>query len=265
MNAVETLSGVIRPRPIDGPEVRLFLLHHAGGSHTAFRRWVRHLPAGYEACLIETPGRGRLAGVPAKRRMADLVGHLLADVDPWLDRPFAVFGHSMGGLVGYELVRALHARGGPLPVWLGVSGHPYDRSPEYERTYLLPDERFRELMGALGGVPRQILDEPRYWRLFEPLMRADLELCQTWEPDPAAAPLPVPMTAFAGLSDAVAGPARIAGWAARSSRFLGVRYFEGGHFHLRERPVPVIGGIVADVAAQLPGHVREPRANGERT
>lgn len=247
------LSGVVRPSPVDNPEVRLILLHHAGGSHTVFRRWVRDLPERYEACLIETPGRGRLAGLPAKRRMADLLDHLLDELGPWLDRPFAVFGHSMGALVGYELVLAMRERGMPLPVWLGVSGHPCPAPQEYAGAYRLPTEKFRELLGGLGGVPREILGNDEIWAVFEPLLRVDLELIQTWRPDPDPAPLPVPITAFAGLSDAVAGPAEMAGWERRTRRFLGVRSFDGGHFYLRQQKRPLVGSIVADVRAVLAG------------
>jgi surfactin synthase thioesterase subunit len=246
-----TLTGVIRPAPVDDPQVRLILLHHAGGSHGVYRGWIRDLPGRYDMCLVEAPGRGRLGRLPAKRRMPELIDHLLDDLAPWLNRPVAVWGHSMGGLVGYELVRAMRDRGLPLPVWLGISGHPCPENAEFDHAYRLPSGRFRDLLGRLGGVPEPILADPELWAVFEPLLRADLELIQTWRPTPDTAPLPVPISVFAGDHDAVAGPEQMRGWASRTTEFLGLRTFPGGHFYLREQQAPLVGRIVADVRAVL--------------
>lgn len=255
-------SGVIRPRPVDAPDLRLFLLHHAGGSHRIFRPWIPLFPQDWEICLVEAPGRGRMARLPPAVRVEDLVDHLLAELDPWLDRPFAVFGHSMGGLAGLALTAVLCEQDRP-PVWLGVSAHPGPRSadgPPKPRLHRLSSTRLRAVLAELGGVPDKVLADDAMWSVVEPLLRADLTLAETWQPDPAPV-VPVPMTAFCGASDIAVPPEAIGCWARYTQRFLGVRIFPGGHFYLQDNQPEVVGQIVADVLSVLGSPTRTRRLN----
>ncbi|WP_409054886.1 thioesterase II family protein [Streptomyces sp. SYP-A7185] len=102
--------------------MRLFLLHHAGGSHLLYRGCTEHFPEGWELCLLEAPGRGRSPLLLLVDDCGRLVDSLHAAIAPLLDRPFGFFGHSMGALIAYQLTRRLHERG-PLPTWLGVSAY----------------------------------------------------------------------------------------------------------------------------------------------
>lgn len=244
---------IVRPRPVDDPQVRLVVLHHAGGSHVSYRRWARLLPAGWEACLVDAPGRGHAAHLALPRTMDELVRQLVREIVPLVDRPFAVFGHSMGAAIGFALCVELRRRGLPLPVWLGVSAHPGPRTPGLRHTvdiHRLGPAAFRTALHRLGGLPAAVLVDDDLWERIEPLVRADLEASVGWRPATVDV-LPVPVTAYCGRTDPVASRAAMHRWAVHTDRFLGVREFPGDHFYLHGARDAVVADVVADVSAGL--------------
>lgn len=241
-------SPLVRTRRVGSPEFRLFLLHHAGGAHTAFRGWGRRFPEGWDVCAVETPGRGRLRHEPFAAGMAPLVARLAGAVAPLTDVPFGVFGHSMGAAVGYELARALEESGAARAAWLGMSGYPAPGADADDDPRTLPSDELRARVGGLSGVPAEVLADDALWALFEPRLRADLALVRAWRADGPPAPQPAPLTLFAGESDPVAGPALVEGWAALAPRYQGLRRFPGAHFYLDRGRDAVIGAITEEVA-----------------
>ena len=115
------LGPVTRLREVEDPTVRLFLFHHAGGSHLLYRGWTRHFPKDWDVCLLDSPGRGNAQALPLMDDCQQLVALFDKAITPLLDRPFAFFGHSMGALVAYALAHHLLDTECPLPMWLGVS------------------------------------------------------------------------------------------------------------------------------------------------
>jgi len=245
---------VQRPRPVPDPELRLFVAHHAGGSHVPYRSWAAHLPSTWELCLLEAPGRNTRPG-PLCTDARELAATFLEDVLPWTDRPYAVFGHSMGAVAAYEMALELTARNLPLPRWLGLSAlNPPEHHPRPYARYDLPEAELREAVLAMGGTPREVLEHPEWWALLEPMLRADLRLAEAWQPR-AAQPLTVPMSVFVAGADPVATPELADLWAARSTRFQRVHVLDGRHFYFQPDPALLIGRIVADIlGAARPGH-----------
>ncbi|MFC0602210.1 thioesterase II family protein [Streptomyces palmae] len=238
---------VIRPRPVERPALRLFVLHHAGGTHVLYRSWAALLPADWELCLLDAPGRPARPGVPCGTA-AELAEVHLADIGPWTDRPYALFGHSMGAIAAFELALALRERGLAPPRWLGLSAvSPPEHHPRAEPRYALPDAQLRKAVGQMGGTTPEVLADPELWRLAEPVLRADLRMAECWRPRPGAAPLPVPLSVFAADGDRGAPPALMGTWAAHSTRFAGVHTLPGGHFYFQPDPAVLVGRIVAAI------------------
>ncbi|MFF3395017.1 thioesterase II family protein [Streptomyces sp. NPDC002669] len=233
-------------------ELRLFVFHHAGGSHLLYRDWPGRFPSDWEVRLVDAPGRGLLADRPAIGDAHRLVDHFLTELDAELSGPYALFGHSMGGLIAYELTRRILAEGRTPPVWLGLSARSTPR-PEGDgtRRYLLDDAGLRRELAAMGGTPAAVLEDPEMWELFGPAIRGDLRLVETWRPAPDPVPLPVPLSVFGGTDDTVAPPARLSGWADRAEHFLGLHLFEGGHFYFQPDPAALTGRIAEDARRAL--------------
>ncbi|WP_330343103.1 thioesterase II family protein [Streptomyces sp. NBC_00557] len=236
--------------------MRLFLFPHAGGSALMYQNWPAQFPAGWRVTTLDAPGHGTLAGQPPLSDGDALVAHHLDRLAPELgagEPAFALFGHSMGALVAYELARRLTARGRP-PVWLGLSacGAPRRNGPPVPaRARELSDEELRRRVAQLGGTPPKVLNHPGLWRYFAPVIRADLRLVESWRPAPAGEPLPVPVSLFGGAEDAVVGPAALERWSGHCARLLATHVFPGGHFYFQDDLAAVARAVTHDVTEAL--------------
>jgi surfactin synthase thioesterase subunit len=235
------------------PALRLFVFHHAGGSHVTYRHWPGLLPERWDVRLLDAPGRGRLGDLPQLDDAGRLADFFLRRLEDELRQgPCAFFGHSMGALVAYEMTVRLAAKGGRLPVWLGLSarGAPLARGEERQHHHL-PDAELQTHLELLGGTPDEVFDNPDLWALYGPLIRADMRLVETWRPRPGTPALPVAMSVFGGREDRSVPPERLAGWARHTERFLGLRVLDGDHFYFQDDPGPLLEWVCRDVAAAL--------------
>jgi surfactin synthase thioesterase subunit len=253
VSAGESILAILCPRPVPEATLRLYLLHHAGGSHSAFRSWLPHFPADWELRLVVAPGRPRAASHPAVHDL-NILGDALADHLGGLSEgePYALFGHSMGGLIAFSAALETQARGVRSPEWVGVSGHPGPFN-SITRTapplYRLSPEELRSGLIDLDGLPERVLREPLLWERVQPIVRDDLQAAETWRPRGISPRLELPLSAFCGDRDPVAGAADAAAWGAYTSEFVGVRAFPGGHFYFQYHPEALVESIVSDVRA----------------
>ena len=192
-------------RPSPAVRLRILCFPHAGGGASLFSTWWRHVSEEVELLAVQLPGREDHFRRPPLRRMLPLVEILAGKVTPWCDVPFGFFGHSMGGLIAFELARRLRRSGHPLPACLAVSGRRAPQLPDpLPPIPDLPDEEFvEELQRRYRAVPEVIARDPDLRAIFPPTLRADLELVDTYvcSPEP---PLDCPILAFGGTDDAVA-------------------------------------------------------------
>jgi surfactin synthase thioesterase subunit len=249
----QTVS-VLCHHPVPEPALSLYLIHHAGGSHIAFRPWLRFFPEDWEIRLVVAPGRPKAARHPAVRDLTVVSDALAAHLAERDDGPYALFGHSMGALVAFAAALELQDRGARQPEWLGISGHPgpfnaITRSKP--PLHGLPPDELRAALIALDGLPPRILRDRSLWERVQPMVRADLEAAETWRPRRRPAVVDRPLSAFCGESDQVADAADVIRWGEHTTRFHGVRAFPGGHFYFRHDPGAVVARIVADVRAVL--------------
>lgn len=238
---------VIRPKPLSDPAARLFLFHHAGGSHLLYRGWAEHFPQDWELCLIEAPGRGHLQAHPLIDACDRLVDYVHNAIAPLLDRPFALFGHSMGALIAYQLTRRLHDEGEPLPTWLGVSayGAPRVEASTDDRPHLMSNDELRAWLRNVGGSTPQLLDNDAVWPTFAPVFRSDFKLLDTWAPRHDPQPLPIPLSVFGGRRDKLTGEDRLLSLQAFTTRFRGLAMYEGDHFYVMDHGQPLAAAITA--------------------
>lgn len=242
-----TACPVIRPRSLSDPAARLFLFHHAGGSHLLYRGWAEHFPQDWELCLLEAPGRGRLQTLPLIDDCDQLVDYFHTAIAPLLDRPFGFFGHSMGSLIAYQLTRRLRLAGGLLPDWLGVSayGAPRVEAGADGRPHLMSDDELRGWLRNVGGSTPQLLDNDTVWRKFAPVFRNDFKLLDTWAPPRVPEPLPVPLSVFGGRRDRLIDEDHLLSWRPFTTHFRGLERYEGDHFYLMNHRRPLAAAITA--------------------
>lgn len=230
--------------------MRLICLPHAGAGTGAYRPWTAVLAPDITVTAAQLPGRDSLTDRPAFTRLVALV-EWLADrvLAPAAAAPYALFGHSVGALVAYELARTARRRGLPAPVRLFVSGRRAPDAPAPSRAiHALPDPEFRAEIAALGGTPPPVLAEPAMMDLLVPALRADFSMAETytWMPE---APLDVPITVFGGAADAQAPPPALEHWRAHTTGSCALRVLPGGHFFVTGARDALLAHISRDLKA----------------
>lgn len=240
---------------------RLYCLPFAGGGPSTYRLWPKSLPSDVEVVVVVLPGRDprtrAASGEPPPGTMAELVAAahteiVAAQTDTPL--PFAVFGHSMGALVAYELTVAMEAEADSFqaapalvraPAHLFVSGRrPPDELHEGERIHALADETFLDKMQRLyGGVPDAVRQEPELLALFLPGLRADVRVFETYEPLTERR-VQCPVRVYGGADDRRPKPDLLAGWQRVVQREISLRTFPGDHFYLNDARAE----LAADIA-----------------
>lgn len=218
------------PNPAPQASLRLFCFPYAGGKAVSFRAWSSGLPKTVEVCPIELPGRGtRFMEVPLTQ-FSLLIPAIAQALLPYLNKPFAFFGHSMGALVSFELARLLRKQYGLNPVHLFVSGR---YAPQITSTdppiHLLPEPAFLEELRRLNGTPEEVLENAELMQLFLPMLRADFALLETYVYVPEL-PLFCPITVFGGLQDRNVSYEQLQAWWEQTSADFSVQMLPGDHF-----------------------------------
>lgn len=239
---------ISQPRPNPRAPVRLFCLPYAGGGASSYRLWPAYLPD-IDVVAIQLPGREERVCEPASRDASELCAQLAAVMAPYLDRPFALFGHSMGGLIAFELARLLRTVGAPTPVHLFVSAHSGPRTvSSLPPVAAMADDELAALLRQLGGTRDEVLADAEMMTLVLPLMRSDLTLCQSYR-YVLAEPLACPISVFGGIFDKLVRRPDLLAWEAETSGVFRSRMFPGGHFFFDDLKPRVLQALTDDVAA----------------
>lgn len=221
--------------------VRLYCFAHAGGDARMFRTWQAELPGYVEVCPVQLPGRGQRLG----DRPVDTLEAALDDVLPRIDTgdPYALFGHSLGAVLAYEVAHRL----GRSPVRLFASAHRAPHLPLREPViHNLPDKPFLARLAETGGTPQVVLDSPEFLRALMPALRADFTISETYRYVERPL-LDCPIDACGGLADPDVTPAELDGWQHHTKGPFRRLLFPGNHFYLAKARE----ALLAEVAAAL--------------
>lgn len=251
---------VVFPRRVPDARLRLFCFPYAGGGASIYGRWQEHLPPGVELVAVQLPGReSRLAEKPYAALMP-LVEKLAEALTPYMELPFALFGHSNGGLMAFELARLLRAQGRQLPLHLFVSGRP---APQVEiddpPIHALPRDEFLSELRRFGGTPEEVLENEEMMALIEPFLRADFALGETYEFVPGP-PLALPLSAYAGATDTEVPTWQVEAWREQAGGDFRYVVFPGGHFFLHEDRAQLLAELGRELRPHLARLAHDPRA-----
>ena len=224
-------------------DLRLFCFPFAGGGTLLYRSWAEVLRARAVVCPVVLPGREGRLNEPAFDSMDALVAVLAKEIAPFLDVPFAFYGHSMGAAIAFELARALRRAGQPLPRGLFVSAA---RAPQFRLGHQLqtePDDAsLLEQLRRLEGVPAEVLANPALMRLVLPALRADTRLYRNYIYMPEE-PLAIPIYAYGGDADPNVSRAQMGAWGEQTSTKFVQAEFSGGHFFVQSVTAEFLGAL----------------------
>ena len=240
LTAADRRPWIVTCRRGDG--LRLICFPYAGGGPSLFRGWPLELSQQVEVCAVQLPGREARMKEPPIGDLRRLVVELADAIEPSLDRPFALFGHSVGGLVAFEFARELRRRDGVEPVHLFVSGCPAPELSDDDRLSELPDGEFLERMRRFNGTPREILEHAEMMELVLPTLRADFSLRDTYR-HRAESPLGCAISAFGGMADRAVGVDKLNPWSAHTAGGFQLWLFQGDHFFVRTAQAAVVEAV----------------------
>ncbi|MBM3779487.1 MAG: thioesterase [Acidimicrobiia bacterium] len=226
---------------------RVFCLPHAGAGASTFRTWASELPAELQLCAVQLPGRENRLGEPPIDDARTLARDLAAALQPFLDRAFVVFGHSMGALLAFELACELRRRNLPQPARLFLAAHraphlPFDQTAVHQ----LDPRAFRAELRRLEGTPDAVLANEELMQIAEPILRADFKLCETYVYEPVA-PLDIPLSVFGGERDAKVPAAVLEPWRDHTCSSMSLRVLPGGHLFLQTARAELVTAMLADL------------------
>src|SRR5215470_622662 len=235
---------MLRSRSASEPRLRLFCLPCAGRGAALYRGWPEFSGCEMELCAMQLPGReSRLKESPFTR-MSDAVERLVEALERYLDLPFALFGHSMGAILCFELARQLRSRYGVRPIHLFVSARRAPQFPDPRPPLRhLPDARFiAEIGRRYNGLPREVLANPELMELLLPMLRADVQMIETYVYEPGL-PLDCPITSLGGVEDSDLRIEDLEGWSTHTNSRFETKVFPGDHFFIQSVPKEVLGTI----------------------
>ncbi|MET8956937.1 thioesterase II family protein [Streptomyces sp. NPDC004129] len=231
------------------PNARLHLLcfHPAGGGPSLFRDWPTALPTDIEVLAVHLPGRETRLDDPCLTDYQDAVEQLHTALRPFLNGSYALFGHSLGGLLAYGVAKAAARHGDPAPARLLVSGCAGPGStPAKPGRGSWTDAELIEGLREMGGTPEEILADRMLLDLILPPLRADYALYDSFA-EPGGPPLDCPVSVLGGEDDHVSLP-DLRRWSATTGGGSSLRLFPGGHFFLLD---PSADAVLTAVTSDL--------------
>jgi medium-chain acyl-[acyl-carrier-protein] hydrolase len=239
---------ITRPISADHSRLRLFCFPYGGGGASNYHKWRSRFGQDIEICGIQLPGRENRLREKPLTDLRKLVDVLSVEIEPFLDRPYAFFGHSMGSLIAFELARCIQAGGQPGPLHLFLSGRraPHLPAAEPPRSHL-PDPQFIKAIRQYNGTPDIIFQDPDLLEIFLPVLRADLLLIETYAFVPGE-PLHCPLTALGGADDPTVPPEDLAAWAPHSAAAFDLKLFPGDHFYWKTQSEDLLALLHRQIA-----------------
>jgi surfactin synthase thioesterase subunit len=238
--------------------LRLFCFHYAGATASIFRSWQGTLPEGVELIAVQLPGREYRLAEPLLTDMGQIAPAVAEILPPLLDKPYVFFGHSMGVLLSFDVIRILRARRVRQPELLIAAGR---NAPQFRwrdaGLEMLPDDEFIAAVRDYNGTPEALLVEESLRELWLPRLRADLTVSATYQYTEQH-PLDCPILVMVGANDPLVSDAGLQGWLSQTTGEVRFLRYPGNHFFLHSAERLVLAKV-NDELEELLSRLGDPR------
>lgn len=233
-------------------KLRLFCLHYAGGSASAYSSWLEYLPSSIELVGIQLPGREGRFNEAFISDFDKLVHEIVVSLSPIINKPYVVFGHSMGALKGFEVIRELKKRKLRAPMLFIAAGRKPPQISDLDPpiSHLPEDEFIEELLKDYAETLEHILDKKELRELFIPQLRADFKLCENYFYRPGEK-LDCPILAYAGESESDLSDEELICWGDITNSASRSERFPGGHFFIHNTQVELLAAINTELKSLM--------------
>jgi surfactin synthase thioesterase subunit len=224
--------------------IKLFCLPYAGASANIYMRWKKYLHNSIDMRLLEMPGRGMRQDVPFYKSVDEAVDDVYKMMKNEIDNePYAILGHSMGCIIGYELLWKLYQSNCNPPLHAFFSGRkaPHIKENESEDTYKLPDDEFEKEIMKLGGTSSELFEHEELKSIFLPILRADYEICNKYNYIDRGK-LNYRLSIFYGQDDEMSFY-EVNQWREHTNKECRIHKFNGGHFFINNYTEDIVNEI----------------------
>lgn len=211
----------------------LFCLPYAGGSEAAYYKWKKNLHPSIELIPIELKGRGKRFNEIFYESLEEAVDDIFENIkDKIINNDYAIYGHSMGSLLSYELYYKIEQMGMKKPKHIFFSGY---RAPsiirQKENIYTLPDYDFMKTVMDLGGTPEELMKSQELLEIFIPIIRNDFKILETYKYKKRENKIECNVSVLNGKKDTIKLD-EILAWKNHVSKEFKIYNFEGNHFFI---------------------------------
>ncbi len=229
------------PSKAETARPRIFCFPCAGAGASLYTPWIAAAAAWAEVVPVQYPGREELADLPPLRSLTELAS-ALADRLPEESAPFAFYGYSLGALAAFALARELRRRGRAVPAHLFLAGCGLPAAAENRSFHRLDDESFLEAVA--GHLSLDSRPETRdIARTLLPVLRADIEMLESFHPLPEEPPLACPVSILTGAEDPVTPRESVMRWHEMTTGDFHLRRFPGRHDFHRNQQTPILAAL----------------------
>jgi surfactin synthase thioesterase subunit len=211
--------------------IKLFCVPFSGGNAYSYSGFKKYLPDNIELCNLELPGRGKRISEPLLHNIEDMTEDLFKQIGNKIDGSYAVFGHSLGALLGISLCRYISIKGMQLPLILFISGQTAPALIKPDNKHNLPDDQFINILREMEGTPEELLTEKSFLDFFLPVIRADFQSISDYNYTSKIFPLDVPITIMLGNDEGI-NDEDASVWQLETDNKISIHRFEGGHFFI---------------------------------
>ncbi|MCP5053099.1 MAG: thioesterase [bacterium] len=224
-------------------KIKLFCLPYAGGSAATYNKWRPFLDKHIELYPVELSGRGKRIYDPLYQSLEEAIEDVYNMIHVDLQTgPYAFYGHSMGGILAYELAYKIRDNNLPEPLHIFFSGRGATDIPheeDEEMYHLLPEDEFREKIIELGGTPKEFFEHPELLEVLLPMLRSDFKIAETYEHDSEVIPFDHDISILLGKEEDVSDK-RACGWKSHTKHLCNIHYLEGDHFFIHDHTERIV-------------------------
>jgi len=228
--------------------MNLLCIPYAGGNRYSFSRLLKYFPDHYNIVVLEFPGRGERTEEALLTNTSDLVEDAYRQALPFMDRPYAIYGHSLGGLIGFLLARRIVANKLPAPLHLFVTGTTGPSHRENKIISRMPKQEFIDQMRRYKGMPDEILNNSELMSYFEPILRSDFQASETYEYEKGGT-LDIPISVAIGTEDDL-DPEGVEAWSQESTGPVDIYRYPGNHFFIFDHAESITKLMAAKLSYQ---------------
>lgn len=228
---------IVKANP--GASMRLFCFPYSGGSAQIYKNWAAQLPSFVEVNAVELPGRSGRFRDQKFTSVPEAIASLVPDIRPYTNKPFALFGHSLGACLAYEMARALEKEGRTAAL-VTVSGMMSPENPSDEpQIYHLPDAEFKQKVREYNGTPQEVMAHEELMDLILPILKADFTMADTYTYKEGPK-ITSSLAALTGTKDPHTNEEGVRGWANYTTGAFTYQLFPGDHFFVNDQETEVL-------------------------